>query len=30
MHIRLYDSCDTDLGRSITEVKDNIHAIDVV
>ena len=23
MHIRLYDSCGTDLGRSIAEVTDN-------
>ena len=30
MHIRLYDSCGTDLGRSIAEVTDNIHAISVV
>ena len=30
MHIRLYDSCGTDLGRSIAEVTDNIHAIGVV
>ena len=27
MHIRLQDSCCTDLGRSIAEVTDNIHAI---
>ena len=26
MHIRLYGSCGTDLGRSIAEVTDNIHA----
>ena len=30
MHIRLYGSCSTDLGRSIAEVTDNIHAIGVV
>ena len=30
MHIRLYGSCGTDLGRSIAEVTGNIHAIDVV
>ena len=30
MYIRLYGSCGTDLGRSISEVTDNIHAIDVV
>ena len=30
MHIRLYSSCGTDLGRSIAEVTDNIHAIGVV
>ena len=30
MHIRLYDSCGTDLGRSIAEVTDNIYAIGVV
>ena len=29
VHIRLYGSCGTDLGRSITEVTDNIHAIGV-
>ena len=29
-HIRLYGSCGTDLGRSIAEVTDNIHAIGVV
>ena len=27
MHIRLYGSCGTDLGRSIAEVTDNINAI---
>ena len=27
MYIRLYGSCVTDLGRSIAEVTDNIHAI---
>ena len=30
MHIRLYGSCGIDLGRSIAEVIDNIHAIGVV
>ena len=30
MHIYLYGSCGTDLGRSIAEVTDNIHAICVV
>ena len=30
MYIRLYGSCGTDLGRSIAEVTDNIHAIGVV
>ena len=30
MHIRLYGSCGTDLGRSIAEVTDNIHAIGMV
>ena len=30
MHIRLYGRCGTDLGRSIAEVTDNIHAIGVV
>ena len=30
MHIRVYDSCGTDLGRSIAEAIDNIHAIGVV
>ena len=30
MHIRLHGSCGTDLGRSIAEVTDNIHTIDVV
>ena len=30
MHIRLHGSCGTDLGRSIAEVTDNIHAISVV
>ena len=30
MHIRLYGSCGTDLGRSIAEVTDNVHAICVV
>ena len=30
MHIRLHGSCVTDLGRSIAEVTDNIHAIGVV
>ena len=30
MHIRLYGSCGTDLGRLIAEVTDNIHAIGVV
>ena len=30
MHIRLYGSCGADLGRSIAEVADNIHAIGVV
>ena len=30
MHIRLYGSCGTDLGRSIATVTDNIHAIGVV
>ena len=29
-HIRLYDSCGTDLRRSIAEVTNNIHAIGVV
>ena len=29
MHIRLYGSCGTYLGRSIAEVTDNIHAISV-
>ena len=29
MHIRLYGSCGTDLGRSIAEVTYNIHAIGV-
>ena len=30
MHIRLYSSCGTDLGRSIAEVTCSIHAIGVV
>ena len=30
MYIRFHNSCDTDLGRSIAVVIDNIHAIDVV
>ena len=30
MYIRLYGSSGTDLGRSIAEVTDNIHAIGVV
>ena len=30
MHIRLHGSYGTDLGRSIAEVTDNIHAIGVV
>ena len=30
MHIRLHGSCGTDLGRSIAEVTDTIHAIGVV
>ena len=30
LHIRFYGSCGTDLGRSIAEVTDNIHAIGVV
>ena len=32
LHIRLYDRCGADLGRSVadSEVKDNIHAIGVV
>ena len=30
MHIRLHSICDTDLGRSIAEVTDNIHTIGVV
>ena len=30
MYIRLYGSCGTDLGRSIAEVTDNIHAIGMV
>ena len=30
MYIRLYDCCGTDLGRSIAEITDNIHAIGVV
>ena len=30
MHIRLYDNCGYDLGRSIAEVTDSIHAIGVV
>ena len=30
MHIRLYGSCGTDLGRSIAEVTNNIQAIGVV
>ena len=30
MHIRLYCRCGTDLGRSIAEETDNIHAIGVV
>ena len=30
MHVRLYSSCGTDLGRSFAEVTDNIHAIGVV
>ena len=30
MRIQLYGSCGTDLGRSIAEVTDNIHAIGVV
>ena len=30
MHIRLYNSCGTDFGRSIAEVADNIQAIGVV
>ena len=30
MYIRFYNSCGTDLGRSISEVTDNIQAIGVV
>ena len=30
MRIRLYGSCGADLGRSIAEVTDTIHAIGVV
>ena len=30
MHNQLYGNCGTDLGRSIAEVTDNIHAIAVV
>ena len=30
MLIQLYDSCGTDLGRSIAEVTDNLQAIGVV
>ena len=30
MYIPLQGSCGTDLGRSIVEITDNIHAMDVV
>ena len=30
MYFSLYGSCGTDLGRSIVDVTDNIHAIGVV